>query len=266
MDLVFAQLRLDDSNPQETQLLQSYIAAARRHAEAYTRRAFYPQVVRLGFDQFPIACAPGNNTQRLSPTGLTPVIEGMTIRLPRPSCIDVQGVTYLGGNGVRVTLPPDRYTLDLESEPARITPPSGGSWPTANLYIPGSVQIDYLAGSYAEFVTEEIVVSGAQPYTTLISTPPIGCLKITGADLQTVPFSQDGLSITILDSSLAGQTLTATYYKDACPEVVRVAMLMLIADWYRNREDTSDIQLARVPNGVRALLDDEVCYGGVFEA
>lgn len=266
MDLVFAQLRLDESDPRELQLLQGYIAAARRHAEAYTRRAFYPQVVRLGFDQFPIACASGNNTQRLSPTGLTPVIEGMTIRLPRPSCLGVEAVTYLDGSGFRVTLPSDQYALDLESEPARITPLSGASWPVANLYVPGSVQIDYLAGSYALPVIDQVEVSSVQPYTVTISALPVGGLKITGSDLRPVPFSQDGQSLSILDASLAGQPLTVTYYKDACPELVRVAMLMLIADWYRNREDTSDIQLARVPNGVSALLDDEVCYGGVFEA
>ena len=42
---------------------------------------------------------------------------------------------------------------------------------------------------------------------------------------------------------------------NTCPQSIVLAMLMLIAHWYANREATSQINLTNIPLGVNAMLD-----------
>lgn len=39
------------------------------------------------------------------------------------------------------------------------------------------------------------------------------------------------------------------------PAPIRLAMLQMIADWFRNREDSSSERLEHIPNGARSLLE-----------
>jgi hypothetical protein len=45
-------------------------------------------------------------------------------------------------------LDPATYYVDTTSEPARIVPTPSLTWPSTQLYLPGSVQVTYIAGSY----------------------------------------------------------------------------------------------------------------------
>lgn len=51
---------------------------------------------------------------------------------------------------------------------------------------------------------------------------------------------------------------------DDVPDVFKLAIMMLVADWYENREDSvlmPGVSAAQVPNGVRALLHMKRVYG-----
>ena len=74
--------------------------------------------------------------------------DSITIRLPRPRCVSVTSITYVDLTGTTQTLPTDSYYVDSTSEPARIVPVPGMYWPYTQAYLPGSVQVTFVAGSY----------------------------------------------------------------------------------------------------------------------
>jgi uncharacterized phiE125 gp8 family phage protein len=67
------------------------------------------------------------------------------IFLPGAPVKSIADITYIDPGGVARLLDPGTYYLDAGSEPARLVPAPGKSWPaTANL--PGAVKIDYFLG------------------------------------------------------------------------------------------------------------------------
>lgn len=68
------------------------------------------------------------------------------IELPLPPCISVTGVYYTDANGVEQTWDTADYHVDLYSEPARVMPADGGSWPTPDDERPNAVRIRFTAG------------------------------------------------------------------------------------------------------------------------
>lgn len=67
------------------------------------------------------------------------------IHLPGSPVKAVSAVTYVDGAGETQTIPPEAYRIDVDSEPARLTPAIGFSWPSA-ASVPGAVKVDYLVG------------------------------------------------------------------------------------------------------------------------
>lgn len=132
------------------------IVAARQYAEKYTKRAFFNQTWRLSLDNFPLWLGHnGTLPSRLRDESFylyNGYYDQLVIRLPRPSCVSVTSVTYVDLQGNLQTLDPSTYRLDNTSEPARLTPIPGTYWPLTELYLPGSVQITYVAGSYGDGV------------------------------------------------------------------------------------------------------------------
>ena len=58
-------------------------------------------------------------------------------------------MTYLAADGVTVlTIDPSNYVVDVTSEPARISPAPGFTWPYQQNYVPGQVRVNYTAGTY----------------------------------------------------------------------------------------------------------------------
>jgi uncharacterized phiE125 gp8 family phage protein len=80
----------------------------------------------------------------------------MALRLPMPRLISVTSITYLDNSGTLQTLDPSQYTVDAASQPARIVPSVNLTWPTTDYYIPGSVKVTYVAGSYGDGVNKDI--------------------------------------------------------------------------------------------------------------
>ncbi|KQR27211.1 hypothetical protein ASF91_19525 [Rhizobium sp. Leaf155] len=70
-----------------------------------------------------------------------------------PSCFLLPGapvkkivsVNYVDPSGATKTLPEDHYRLDADSEPARLSPAIGKSWPAA-ARVDGAVKVEYLLG------------------------------------------------------------------------------------------------------------------------
>ncbi len=263
-----AHLRVDSDD--EDDLLGLYLRAARNHAEKITRRAFLPQTVEFGLDRFPYGGTDRNRSHIYTPSSSVPDwIDRYTIRLPRPACLSVAGITYLDMLGAPQTLAPAGFMLDTTCEPARLTPINNSFWPVGGLYQAGGVRITYVAGTFAQPVTETLIV--AADNSLQLSQPGAG----GGVTLaQTIAGVTSALAATLLSPSpakysiapgLAGQQVTATYYAAAVPDDVQVAILLLAAHFYRNRESASDVMLKDIPSGFADLFADYVCYAGAFE-
>ncbi len=177
-------------------LVTAYIAAAREWCEEFLKRAIFNQSYLLTLDSFPYGDFRSTRPlDQRDPWSWGSYWNDMAIRLPRPVCVSVDQITYLDPTGQQQTLVPALYSLDLNSEPARIVPAPGLTWPTGQVYQPGSIQVRYTAGSYG-----------------------------------------DGLLV------------------NTCPQRIVMAILLIVAHWYRNREAVSDAALASVPMAVEALL------------
>jgi uncharacterized phiE125 gp8 family phage protein len=141
--------------PDDDLLITGLITAARQYAEKRTNRAFYTQTWLRTLDFFPLY---GRMDGSRSPSERdtwpygTWYWDRVTIDLPHNRVQSVTSITYIDSNGDTQTLPTSAYNVDVTSMPARITPNQGMFWPILNNYIPGSVQITYVAGSYGDGV------------------------------------------------------------------------------------------------------------------
>jgi uncharacterized phiE125 gp8 family phage protein len=118
-------LDLEDMDPDETALLESWIRAARSHVEQRLSIALVEQTWRRTLDGFPASGAP--------------------ILLPRPPLQSVTSVVYVDPDGAEQTLDAALYVVDVESRPGRIGPVRDTTWPDAANQL-ASVRITYVAG------------------------------------------------------------------------------------------------------------------------
>src|SRR3972149_6512137 len=98
-------------------LIGSLISAAREHIENLMNRAFIEPTWELTMENFP-----GGNA---------------VVDLPRSPLISIESVKYFDAGGNDVTMPPADYQVDAASEPARIAPAVGSSWPSVATDKPG---------------------------------------------------------------------------------------------------------------------------------
>lgn len=137
-------------------LITQAIKGAREVAENDCRRAFITQHWRFALDEFP---RPSSNTSSatwygpqwgtapgplvvLKPDGTT----GYEIWLPFPPLQTVESITYVDQQlGTVLTLDPALYIVDKISEPGRIMPAYGTTWPLTQIQ-PNAVLIDFTCG------------------------------------------------------------------------------------------------------------------------
>ncbi len=125
-------LRVDDNA--DDALITALITAARQHAEHDTRRALVTQTWKLALDAFP--------------TGV--------VTLDHAPVSAVVSVVYTDTNGTNQTLAPEAYELDTITEPCRLVPAYGSTWPATRSQI-NAVGITYTCGYGApEAVPESI--------------------------------------------------------------------------------------------------------------
>lgn len=117
-------LRIDSTG--ERELLEGYISRARELAEVYTRRSIVRQSYRLLLDEFPAG--------------------GAALEIPRAPLVDVSAVEYVDGDGNTTTWDSTNWQTDIYSEPGRVMPTAGRSWPTVATYTVNAARILFLAG------------------------------------------------------------------------------------------------------------------------
>ena len=146
-------LRVDFSD--DDALISAYIIAARQKAESITRRALITQSWNLVMDQFP---APGVNIGSAnwygpqwgnSPGPLTSLRAdgrtGFEIYLDHSPVKSVDSISYIDVNGVTQVLAPSQYKVDLVTEPSRVVPAYGTTWPGTRNEI-NAVMVSYTCG------------------------------------------------------------------------------------------------------------------------
>lgn len=137
-------------------LLNMLIGSARLHAETVTRRVFITQSWKMTGDQFPnpamnISSANWYGPQWGTMPGPLSVarVDGQTgfeIYLPFPPLQTVEGIKYYDATTQALTtLDPSQYIVDTISEPARITPAYGVTWP-ATLNRINAVEVNFTCG------------------------------------------------------------------------------------------------------------------------
>jgi len=110
-----AHLRLETAD--EDALVTALVKAAREHAEDFMGRAFVTRVYDLTLDRFPWS-------SRAVSVGAGAIV------VPRPRLQSVESITYVDESGVTQALSASKYLVDSKSEPGRITPAYGETWPT----------------------------------------------------------------------------------------------------------------------------------------
>ena len=98
--------------------------AATRAAEVGTQRALMPQTWVLTLDHFP---------------------RHGIIDVPVPPLVSVTSLKYLDVDGALITLAANKYVVDNQTEPGRIVPAYGETWPAVQL-MPNAVTIEFIAG------------------------------------------------------------------------------------------------------------------------
>jgi hypothetical protein len=258
--LAFAKQHLRVDFTDDDTLITAYITAARQYCEKYTRRAFFTQSWLRTLDYFPLWYSQNgtvNPAYRADWPYYADFWARITIDLPMPRTISVTNITYVDSLGNLNTLPPDAYDVDTTSMPARIVPSQGSYWPTVMTYQPGSVRINFVAGSYVQTVTETFSVPSTTPYTYAPLQSPVTAVNSIVDDSQNaVPYTlQNG--ILTFQAASAGASYTLGYQVGCIPQTIVMAMLLLVAHWYEHRESASELNLKNIPLGVNALLDTE---------
>lgn len=109
----------DDDNA----LLEALISAARQLVETHTNRALITQTWQWRLDTFP----------------------SWGLRIPHAPLVSVSSIQYVDGDGATQTLATTEYTVDAKSDPGRITPAYGKSWPNTRWQM-NAVIITFVAG------------------------------------------------------------------------------------------------------------------------
>lgn len=247
-------LRIDYTD--DDSYIASLITAARQFIENKTNMAIFNRSMILSMDAFPWPGWSDTTGSTAHDYYLAYFYKGLAIKLPFPRAVSVQSISYLLNDGVTwQTLSPNFYHVDLESEPARITPYPSNTWPYQQNYIPGQVKVLYTAGSWEFPVSETFIAPSASPYqyTLLQASALVTFNSVTDSQGNTVAVTQANGVVT-LPQSVAGETLTASYTVNGCPQSIIFAMLMLIAHWYANRADVTELNLKQTPRAVDAML------------
>lgn len=170
-------LRVDAGDTSQDGTIGDLLTAAWAWAETYTQRVFVQQTWRLLTDFFPGYIDLNLAGQKVSSpfvSGSNAVLVGIryAIAAPYPPLWRIVDFQYQDANGnvtpmTQITPgnPNGNYIADLQSNPARLTPPFGQMWPVARV-VPNAVQVDFQCG-YAMPVTVS-APAGSPPNPYLI--------------------------------------------------------------------------------------------------
>ena len=143
---------VDVGNTADDNLISSLITAARQHVEKKMQRCIFNQCWQVTMDYFPYPDLGSTIGRHNKFPFFSRYWEELAIKLPWPSCVEVTNISYLDQNGNTVVLDPSTYSVDVNSEPARIFPTGLLYWPWCANFMPGNVLVNYVAGTYGDGV------------------------------------------------------------------------------------------------------------------
>ena len=137
-----ARIDIDDDDV----LVENKIKAARELCETYIKRAFVSRTLRLTLDEMP----------------------AWEFYLPRPPLVSVTSVKYIDSSGTQQTISASDYSVDIYTEPGRITPAYGLSWPSGRAHT-NAIEVIYVAGygaaaSVPQSIKDAIAMTVTQYY------------------------------------------------------------------------------------------------------
>jgi hypothetical protein len=257
-------LRVDPGFMTDDIMIGGLITAARRWAEEYCQRRFVYQTLRLLMDFFPgyidLKLA-GEKVSSPFVSGSNAVLVGIryAIQLPCPKVRAVVNFQYQDQNGNPTQLiNNETFFEDLASQPARLTPPFGQMWPVARV-ITNAVTVDYVTGYGGPATVSVAAASQAVTGVTFyqedvglpISIPGAGPLVNNVATaLSTTISAVDGSGNgTLATASTTAVANASAWLGKQVPQLIDVAIMLLVNQWYQNRDENADI-----PQSVKSIL------------
>lgn len=237
-----AHLRIDLTD--DDTLVTRLIAAAREYCETATNRTLVTTTFQDSFDYLP----------------------GTEQYLRRLPLCYINSVTYTDTAGATQTVSSSLYEAVTDWEPGLLRQAYNTVWPSSERGHPGDVKVSYVAGHVTPFTANadtDVITLKGRTFTNgdLVRLTNSGGALPAGlsADTDYYVISASG-STCSLSLTSGGEAVnitgagTGTHYVGVLPTGVRQAMLMLIGNWYENRESASEVSLSEVPFAVNALL------------
>jgi hypothetical protein len=234
------------TNSADSTLVTTLITAARQYVEDCTGLVLAPRNYVQSLDSFPAypysrepygqmygvgALSLYFGYGPILPTQMPPYGMQTSGRMPYQITLLAGPVTaidhieYVDATGnVQTLLPGQDFVADMQSSPARVTPLPGGVWPQCTL-VPNCVRVFFTAGYNANPAATE-----SESDTANTTESP---------DTPATP-SQQPDSITVVVG---------------IPQTLYVAILLLVAHWYANREVATPGVASDVPHGLQAIID-----------
>lgn len=251
-----------DSN-EDPAFLGMLITSSREYCEAFCERAFMFQTKRLLMDFFPGYVDMKLAGQRVSSpfvSGANAVLVGIryAIALPWPLVRQVLALQYQDPNdgSMRTMQPGVDFLIDVDSQPARLTPVFGTMWPVARVCA-NAVEVDYVTG-FAGPIQVGMTAGSAvidSPFNFLprdlgqpISIPAAAAGGVTALTGRIIAVDANGHA-TLDQVAQATATGQITNF-GSVPSQIQTAILALATYWYEKRLPDND----DVPAGVKAHL------------
>lgn len=219
-----------------------------------------------------------STTRRLVTRGLRATMSGFPceIELQSPAR-KVTSVSYLDEAGATQTVDSDDYVVDLATLPAIIINAFEAIWPVTYEH-PAAVTVDYITGHGTKFTADQSTETLTAANHPFADGDPVQVFNSGGAlptglsagSTYYVINSADGalkLSATVAGSAvnLTGNGTGNNFLlrpDDSAWVAMRQAMLLLIGNWYNNRESTNVGNIvSEMPFGVQALLAPHKIWG-----
>ncbi len=184
LDEAKAFLRVDTSD--DNTLITDLIVAAREAAEAYTRRAFITQTLKLWLDRFPIRCTSGYDVDGFFELPISAVVNSADfIYLPRQPLASVSSIVTYASDGTSSTLSTNVYGTDTAG--GRVYLKEGQSWP-ANLRDTAAIVITYVAGYGAASAVPSSIKTAIKMHVAAMYDGRGGCAMPDGARAILTPY------------------------------------------------------------------------------
>lgn len=275
-------------------MITGLIQAAREFAESITARALAQRSFAMVLDSHPYYTDTIQSQLSYPPSyyslprySTTLWNYSQMIKVPYPPLKSIDSMRYIKPDGTAAVLNQDLdFIVDRLCEPARIFPIPGSFWP-ADQYVANSVEIFFTAGyDPSPTKTPDVRTAGAV-ITNVAITGNVATIgannnftagqSVVISGLTTAPFL-NGQTL-VVATATPGQFTAAFVHADyvsapdtgaaslpvpnqqpdskvvlAVPQSIRTAIMMIVSNWYFNRESVVAGSAGSVPMHLEALL------------